>query len=168
VIVEPPGRQRPGRAAAWLAKQVEVGLAAVELSAPQYRVLALLDEGSAGSSALAERLAVRPPSVTAVVDGLVARRLVERRPIGGDRRRVGLTLTAAGRRVLAQADRAVDARLTAIAGALPGPDGGQAALDSLLVWREALAAHREAARREAAQREAAQLEAAHREKEPVL
>jgi long-chain acyl-CoA synthetase len=144
VTIETPGRRRPGRAAAWLAKQVELGLAPVELSVPQYRVLCLLDEGSAGSSALAQRLAVRPPSVTAVIDGLVARGLVARRPTDDDRRRVALALTTEGRRVLAQADKAVDHRLTAIACALPGPEGGPAALASLVVWREAMAAHREA------------------------
>ena len=35
------------RSAAWLAKQVELGLSSVELSVPQYRVLSLLDEGDA-------------------------------------------------------------------------------------------------------------------------
>lgn len=132
----------PGRAAAWLAKQVELGLGPVELSMPQYRVLGLLDEGSAISSALAERLAVRPPSVTAVIDGLVSRGLVERRQGGTDRRRVALALTAEGRRVLGEADRAVNDRLGAIAACLPGPGRGEAALGSLLVWREAMAAHR--------------------------
>jgi long-chain acyl-CoA synthetase len=74
------GERTLGRTAAWLAKQVEIGLSSAELSLPQYRVLGLLDESSAVSSDLAERLAVRPPSVTAIVDGLVARGLVERRP----------------------------------------------------------------------------------------
>jgi ATP-binding cassette subfamily B protein len=81
-------RRTIGRTAAWLAKQVEIGLGTVELSLPQYRVLGLLDEHSAVSSDLAARLAVRPPTVTAMVDGLVARGLVERHPVAGDRRRV--------------------------------------------------------------------------------
>ena len=59
------------RAVARLAKQVEVALGPLDLSLPQYRVLALLGEGSTASSVLARRLAVSPPSVTAVVDGLV-------------------------------------------------------------------------------------------------
>src|ERR1035437_5415210 len=89
-------RKTIGRTAAWLAKQVEIGLGSVDLSLPQYRVLGLLDESPAFSSALAERLAVRPPSVTAIVDGLVARGLVERRPVESDRRRVGHALTENG------------------------------------------------------------------------
>ena len=100
-----------GRTAAWLGKQVEIGLGTVDLSLPQYRVLGLLDEHSAVSSDLAERLAVRPPTVTAVVDGLVARGLVERRTVVTDRRLVDHVLTAEGRRLLAAADNAVHARL---------------------------------------------------------
>ena len=75
-----------GRTAAWLAKQVELALVSADLSLPQYRILGLLTEGSAVSSSLAERLAVRPPSITAVVDGLVSRSLVERRHAEDDRR----------------------------------------------------------------------------------
>ena len=93
-----------GRTAAWLAKQVELGLGAVDLSLPQYRMLGLLDEHSAVSSDLAERLAVRPPTVTAVVDGLVARGLVGRHPVAGDRRRVDHRLTPEGLAVLGAAD----------------------------------------------------------------
>src|SRR5579884_2385586 len=100
-----------GRTAAWLAKQVEIGLAAVELSLPQYRVLGLLDESSAVSSDIADRLDVRPPTVTAVVDGLVTRGLVERRPVEGDRRRVAHALTVEGQRLLAAGDAAVFQRL---------------------------------------------------------
>ncbi len=132
----------PGRAAAWLAKQVELGLATVELSLPQYRVLSLLDEGSAFSSALAERLAVRPPSVTGVIDGLVGRGLVARDHADDDRRRVTHVLTPAGRQVLAQADQAVNERLRTIADSLPDEGAGDRALESLLVWPEALTAHR--------------------------
>ena len=131
------------RTAAWLAKQVEVAVGQVELSLPQYRVLGLLDEGSSASSAVAERLAVRPPSVTAVVDGLVARRLVTRRPEQGDRRRISLVLTPEGRRVLAAADAAADQRLGTIAGGLGSAEGGRA-LDDLGLWQQALVAHHRA------------------------
>ncbi|MGO9029917.1 MAG: MarR family winged helix-turn-helix transcriptional regulator [Acidimicrobiales bacterium] len=143
---EPPplDRLRLGRTAAWLAKQVEIGLDSVGLSAPQYRVLGLLDESSAVSSALAERLAVRPPSVTAVVDGLVARGLVERRTVASDRRRVDHVLTVEGLRVLELADAAVDARLCDIAGCLDDRAGAERALDGLAAWRPAFGAWRAA------------------------
>ena len=107
----------PGRVAARLARQVEVGLAQVDLSLSQYRTLMLLDEGSAAASALADHLAVSRPSVTAVVDGLVARGLVERKP---RRRRPAPGRAPPHRRraagLLCQADRAVEARLRDIAG----------------------------------------------------
>lgn len=131
-----------GRIAAGLARQVEVALSSVELSISQYRVLGLLDEGSAFSSWLADRLAVRPPSVTAVVDGLVSRGLVARRHAEEDRRRVAHELTPAGRSVLAAADDAVNGRLRAIAEALAtGEDRGRA-LDGLGLWQQAMVRHR--------------------------
>ena len=133
-----------GRAVAWLAKQVELGLGDAELSLAQYRVLGLLCEGSAVSSAVAERLAVRPPSVTAVIDGLEARGLVDRRTMAGDRRAVALVVTAEGRRVLAKADDAVDARLADIAGFLGDDDRGAHALEELGRWPTALRAHHQA------------------------
>jgi long-chain acyl-CoA synthetase len=106
----------------------------------------MLEETSALSSDLAERLAVRPPTVTAVVDGLVARGLVERRTVEGDRRRVDHVLTDQGRRVLARADAAVDARLCEIAAHLDSPADTEQALAGLALWRRALVASRLARR----------------------
>jgi long-chain acyl-CoA synthetase len=137
-----------GRVAAWLAKRVEVALAGVDLTLPQFRVLGLLAEGSSAASGLADRLAVRRPSITAVVDGLVARGLVDRRQEDSDRRRVSLRLTDEGVRVLGEADRAVDAYLESIAGHLPDKDEATA-LRSLELWARAMAAHREGPSHEA-------------------
>ncbi len=127
-----------GRTAAWLAKQVEVGLAAADLTLPQYRILGLLDGNSAVSSDLAAQLAVRPPTVTAVVDGLVARGLIERRHDETDRRRVDHALTPAGATVLREADAAVHERLHEISGILPDPADRNAAFTGLAAWRRAL------------------------------
>ncbi|MHB8220639.1 MAG: MarR family winged helix-turn-helix transcriptional regulator [Acidimicrobiales bacterium] len=140
-----PGTRHPGRTAAWLAKQVELGLAAVDLTLPQYRILWLLDYGPSVSSALADRLAVRPPSVTAVVDGLVARGLVERRHDQVDRRQVAHVLTPAGRLALEAADRAVDGRLADIASCLPSRRLADRADTGLELWQQAMLAHRERA-----------------------
>ena len=131
-----------GRTAAWLAKQVEIGLGTVDLSLPQYRILGMLDESSAVSSDLAQRLAVRPPTVTAVVDGLVAKGLVERRTVEGDRRRVDHVLTKAGHRLLAAADTAVDTRLHEITDVLGDPVVADEAFRGLASWRRALVAYR--------------------------
>jgi len=133
----------PGRTAAWLSKQVELGLDEVELTLPQYRILWLLDAGPTISSTLAGRLAVRPPTVTAVVDGLAARGLVERRHSERDRRQVSHSLTPAGRRLLHLADDAVDHRLATIAGCLTEEGAAERALDSLDLWQRALMTHRQ-------------------------
>jgi long-chain acyl-CoA synthetase len=139
--LDPPARLfNPGRAAAWLAKQVELGLAGVDLSLSQYRILGVLAEGSAMSSSLAERLAVRPPSITAVIDGLVARGLVARTHSEDDRRRIALELTTEGRSLLESADRAVRDRLEHIASGL-GPKAAAKAIESLTLWQDALYAH---------------------------
>ena len=90
-----------GRVAAWLSKRVEVALGTVDLTLPQFRVLGILAEGSSAASGLADRLAVRRPSITALIDGLVARGLVHRRQEDTDRRRVELRLTDDGARILA-------------------------------------------------------------------
>jgi long-chain acyl-CoA synthetase len=135
-------RRTLGRTAAWLAKQVEIGLATANLSLPQYRVLGLLDESSAVSSDLAERLAVRPPSVTAIIDGLVARGLVERRHVVADRRQVDHILTESGRQALDTADAAVTGRLCEIAACLGDEDETTRAFDGLLAWRRAFGAYR--------------------------
>ena len=121
------------RAVARLAKQVEVALAPLDLSLPQYRVLALLGEGSTASSVLARRLAVSAPTVTSVVDGLVGRGLVERQADPEDRRRLTLLLTRDGTKLLAAADAAAEARLDEIEAyfdrAPTGLDGWNLALD---------------------------------------
>jgi long-chain acyl-CoA synthetase len=139
-------RRTLGRTAAWLAKQVELGLASADLSLSQYRVLGFLDESSAVSSDLAERLAVRPPSVTAVVDGLVGRGLVERRTVVADRRQVDHVLTESGRRALDTADAAVATRLREIALCLGNDAETKRAFDGLLAWKKAFGAYRLARR----------------------
>jgi long-chain acyl-CoA synthetase len=126
-----------GRVAAWLSKRVEMALAEVDLTLPQYRVLGILVEGSAAASGLADRLAVRPPSITAIIDGLVARGLVDRKQEDSDRRRISLRLTDEGSRVFAEADQSVDRHLTAIASCLPEKEETMA-LRSLQLWGEAL------------------------------
>jgi long-chain acyl-CoA synthetase len=135
-----------GRVAARLARQVEVGLSQVDLSLPQYRVLMFLDEGATVASKLADHLAVSRPTITAVVDGLVARGLVERTPRDDDRRRIGHALTPAGRQLLRQADHSVDARLRAIAAHLDDELQVREALGGLDCWRWALDSYREARR----------------------
>jgi long-chain acyl-CoA synthetase len=129
----------PGRAAARLARQIDIALAAIELSLPQYRLLVYLTLGESKPSDLAPRLGVTRPSVTALVDGLVTRGFVERRHDEDDRRGVRHRVTAAGRDALTEADRAVDARLRDLASHLSAADAKKA-MAGLALWNEAIAA----------------------------
>ncbi len=97
-----------------MARHVELAVASVDLTLSQYRVLGTLGDGREAASGLAQKLAVSRPSVTGVVDGLVARGLVRRDPGDGDRRRVDVDLTDAGRELLRHADTAVDERMERI------------------------------------------------------
>jgi long-chain acyl-CoA synthetase len=132
-----------GRVAAWLSKRVEVALGTVDLTLPQFRVLGILAEGSSAASGLADRLAVQRPSITALIDGLVARGLVDRRQEEDDRRKVALRLTKDGERILDEADRAVDDYIASLAGYLPTKEEAMA-LRSLELWGRAMVASREA------------------------
>ena len=99
------------RAAARFSKSMEVALSSVNLSLPQYRLLAFLSGGPERATALAGWLDVSPPSLTALVDGAVARKLVERVASEEDRRCVRHVLTPIGAEALERADEAVAQRL---------------------------------------------------------
>ncbi|MGO9198283.1 MAG: MarR family winged helix-turn-helix transcriptional regulator [Acidimicrobiales bacterium] len=136
------------RIAAWLARQAELALAESDLSLPQFRVLHLLADGIALPSSMADTLDVRRPSITAVVDGLVARALVVREHDAEDRRRVTHSITKEGRHVLEAADRAVEERLCSIAGTLEDEDLAARAIDGLARWGPALIEWRNQKRRQ--------------------
>jgi long-chain acyl-CoA synthetase len=126
-----------GRIAAWISRQVEVGLSDGDLSLPQYRVLGLLAEGMSLPSSMADRLDVRRPSITAVVDGLVSRGYVIRTHDADDRRQVTHTITAEGTTVLQAADRSVDTRLRSIVGCLDHAGDVEDAFRGLALWGKA-------------------------------
>jgi long-chain acyl-CoA synthetase len=134
-----------GRTIARLARQVETALTEVDLSPSQYRVLAFLSEDgdASAATALAGRMSVSKPSITALVDGLVQRGLVERRGSEEDRRRVEHLLTAAGQAALHDADEVVNRRLALIAGHLSPEDRSRAGR-GLDRWAAALTAARSA------------------------
>ncbi len=75
-----------------------------------------------GELAAAEQ--VRPPTMTRIVDGLVADRLVRKQP-GGDRRTVVITTTPRGRRLL---QKARERRIAVLAERLRGLSGDELAL----------------------------------------
>ena len=143
-MAETTSAVRLGRIATRLAKRIEIVLAEeAELSSAQYRVLGTLSDGPEGASRLAGNLAISKPSLTGIVDGLVARDLIDRSDDPKDRRRVALALTAEGRRVLARADRAVEQRLDEIL-SFASEDEADLARRGLAAWVEPLDAHRDA------------------------
>lgn len=90
------------------------------LSGAQLFVLYKLAEGGGLSvNALAERTRTHQSSVSAVVQRLADRKLVRRHADAQDRRRMVLTLTADGRKLLARAPAAAQERLIAALEALP-------------------------------------------------
>lgn len=131
------------RAATRLARQVAVALGDLDLSPSQYRLLLFLSEGNAAASAVAGRLAVSRPSVTALADGLEKRGLLQRKSDPADRRKVAHELTEAGREALAAADAAVVERISVIAANLDEHQTDEA-VDGLALWNEALNRHRAA------------------------
>lgn len=79
-------------------------LVPLELEPSEFAVLRAVgfDEGQS-QQALAEHLHISPSHMVSIVDELEKRKLVERRAFSGDRRVRTLHLTAAGKRLLAQA-----------------------------------------------------------------
>ncbi len=89
----------------------------LELRPVEYTVLTLIAENPGGSPAqLARALAVTPPNITAIVDRLVARALVQRKASAEDRRAQILTASRAGAELVRKAtERIVDAERAALA-----------------------------------------------------
>ncbi|HEX5587587.1 MAG TPA: MarR family transcriptional regulator [Acidimicrobiia bacterium] len=105
--------------------------ACTDITLPQYRLLAFVSRGEERASNLAERLALARPTVSATIDTLVERALLERTAIDTDRRAVRLTITAEGRELMRAADAAMRARLDDIVAAADDPDLVRTALEQL-------------------------------------
>jgi len=130
------------RTAARLGRQMEFALANAGITVPQYRILALMSEGSEGSAVLADKLRVSRPTVTGIVDGLVVKGFVLRAEDRGDRRRIRVTMTPQGVQVLAAADAAVAARLNELLDGVD-PQRAAAAIEGFRIIHDALDIRRE-------------------------
>jgi DNA-binding MarR family transcriptional regulator len=83
-----------------------------DLSVPQFRTLAFIDrQADASLSDVAEHIGLTLPSMSKIVDGLAARKLVTRQTHPRDRRRMTLALTARGQTVLQTSRQATRAYL---------------------------------------------------------
>lgn len=94
-----------------------------DLSVPQFRVLVYLHRHAGASlSDIAEHMGLTLPSMSKMIDGLVARDLVARQLNPADRRRVILAPTGSGRQEMQSAHKATESRLAARLTALPASE----------------------------------------------
>ena len=110
------------------------------LTLAQYRILAMIASGSDRASRLARLLALAKPTVSATVDTLVERSLVQRATSRDDRRVTMLTVTDAGHAVLADAEAAMRASFGEVLAHVDDPGAVAttlAALDDALDERRA-------------------------------
>ncbi len=101
-----------------------------ELNLAHYRVLAAIASGDERASRIARRLALGKPTVSAAVEALCQRRLLERSRVADDQRVAALHLTLEGERVLARVEAAMIARLDELCDRTP--DGAEVL--RVLVW----------------------------------
>jgi DNA-binding MarR family transcriptional regulator len=122
---------------------------AAGLTAVQIRVLQVVAEtGSSTPKAISARMGVSQPTMTTLIDRLVAKGLVERHRSETDRRQMNIVITPAGRDAI---DRAPD----------PLHDRYVAAFDALPDWEQAMIVA-------ALERVAGLLDAGHLDAAPVL
>jgi DNA-binding MarR family transcriptional regulator len=91
------------------------------LTPPQYRLLSLLADGTERSTALAQRLAVSKPAISAAVEALTVAGHVRRRIDDTDRRITWLEITPVGEAAMAKADGALIERFAEVLKELDDP-----------------------------------------------
>jgi DNA-binding MarR family transcriptional regulator len=98
-----------------ISKIVEVVLGELGLTLNQYRMLTFIERGAPPIAELGSRLAMKPPNVTTLIDGLVERGLALRTKNPEDGRRVDLSITDQGEALLLEAETRSDAVLDFLA-----------------------------------------------------
>jgi DNA-binding MarR family transcriptional regulator len=118
-----------------LSKIVEAVLGELELTLNQFRMLTFIERGAPPIAELGSRLAMKPPNVTILIDGLVERGLALRARNAEDGRRVDLSLTDQGSALLLEAETRSDAVLDYLAERSGDSEGPLDGLDS---WTDVL------------------------------
>jgi DNA-binding MarR family transcriptional regulator len=150
--VNPPDHRATVEAVHVIARLARVlERADVDLSLPQFRVLAAIAAGDVRASRLATRLALGKPTVSVSVDALCRAGLVCRADDDGDQRAVRLDVTPAGRAALARAEQQMAAAVDDVLARAADP-GAAEVLAGLRPALDALAEDRATALRGAARR----------------
>ncbi|MGC8627896.1 MAG: MarR family winged helix-turn-helix transcriptional regulator [Acidimicrobiales bacterium] len=92
-----------------------------DLSLAQYRILSAIASGNEQASKVAARLAIGKPTVSATVEVLCQRGLLDRSGAPGDQRAVVLTLTTRGKELLDEAEAKMTARIADLCALTPDP-----------------------------------------------
>jgi DNA-binding MarR family transcriptional regulator len=108
------------RALARVARILERSCGGISLA--HYRVLAAVASGDERASRLATRLAVGKPAISAAVDALCSRGMLERTAVAGDLRAASLRLTRDGEALLADVERQMHTALRSLLDRTPNPD----------------------------------------------
>jgi DNA-binding MarR family transcriptional regulator len=128
------------RALARLARVLERSSGGLSLA--HYRVLSGVAAGNARASALAMRLALGRPAISAAVESLCCRGLLERTAVPDDLRATALRLTAEGERVLGDVETDLLDRLDTVVARTADPQRTLAVLAELGTVLDELAAER--------------------------
>jgi DNA-binding MarR family transcriptional regulator len=127
-----PTNERYGRAVAAVRALARVSrvleAASADVSVAHYRVLAAVASGEERASLVAARLALGKPAVSAAVESLCQRGLLERLDVEADGRAVALSLTAEGALVLDRVEVEMTRRVVDLCSRTSDPDS---LLDSL-------------------------------------
>jgi DNA-binding MarR family transcriptional regulator len=119
--------------------------AAAPLSLADFRVLSAIEQGEDRASRLAQRLAVGKPAISATVESLAKRGLVERAKVEGDQRATALAITPQGALEFGDAKQRLAQRVSAVADATGDAAATISTLAQLGPAIEALRAQQEAA-----------------------
>jgi DNA-binding MarR family transcriptional regulator len=113
-----------------------------QMTLPQYRVLTLITNSPERASRIADRADVTRPSLTGLLDGLVAKGWVARSDVDGDRRGVSLAITPAGAAAYETARASMGEAVQELLGYADGKTARRA-LDGLTALHTALIARRD-------------------------
>jgi DNA-binding MarR family transcriptional regulator len=107
--------------------------ASAELSLAHYRVLAAIASGDERATRIAARLAIGKPAISAAVESLCQRGLLDRLEVAGDQRAAALHLTEEGRILLDRVEAEMCERVERLCRRVPNP----AQMLEALVWLDA-------------------------------